>query len=195
MIISVNGVEKNFQVAQNSSFQDLLSSIRRHLITDQTLISAIKVDGRTVDEEDEGTAAMSISDIQSLEIFTAHPREIAEDTLQDLIKFTSHIEEFCLSAAKNLEKDGKKADLSRLLDGIQVYSDALFGVKQVLKVGVLQSVNILEADLVSIMRDLRDCFEKDQIPYVVDLLREHLTANMRQWREIGLPNLIRVRDS
>ena len=83
----------------------------------------------------------------------------------------------------------------RLLDGVQTFTEALLQAKQILHVGILDPINILEADLTSIFRDLMQFTESGQREYVIDLLLNHLPLNLEEWRRDGIPTLIRARDS
>jgi hypothetical protein len=69
------------------------------------------------------------------------------------------------------------------------------GAKQILRVGVMPSVNLLEVDLHSVLKDLLEFHHRGQREFVVELMREHLPRNLREWRLQGIPELIRARDS
>src|SRR5437868_2572261 len=91
----VNGIEKDLaETVQNLS--ELIHQIRKAHTTETTLISSILVNGIEINEQEEHLIGnVPVSSLRSLEIFTAHPKEIAEETLQSLVEFTKHLEEMC----------------------------------------------------------------------------------------------------
>ncbi len=186
----LNGTVTELPFAPTGTIQDLLDRVRGLLNTDSSLISTIRLNGLDLNDADEAElGALPVEEAKDLEISTMHPREIAEDTLQSLIVFAAQLEQMSTGAADDLEQ------LPRLVDGVETFSEALMQVKRTLRIGVLQKVSLLEADLISVMSDLADATVAKQNAYCSQLLREHLPLNFKQWREEGIPALIRSRDS
>ncbi len=129
------------------------------------------------------------------------PKELAEETLQTLLKFTEHLENLSKRSSELIAQTDAAAqaeipqDLLRLVDGISAFTEAVSTVKQVLHVGSVPPINILEVDLLSILKDMLQCHETKQMDYMTDLLREHLPKNLSEWRTDGIPFLIRLRDN
>jgi len=124
-----------------------------------------------------------------------HPKDIAEETLRSLIEFSHLLENLCQTSAAALPGPDFPAAFTRLVDGLTTFAEGITDIKRALKIGLLQPVNILEADLVSILQDICISQEKGQEDYMVELLEKHLPLNLKQWRETGIPSLIRARDS
>jgi hypothetical protein len=189
----VNGVEKTLASAEKQSLRELIQNIRNTYSTDTTLISSILVNGVEIDSEDEEMiGAVQISELRSLEVFTAHPKEIAEETLQSLIEFTKHLEDLCLQVSQDPTQLKK---LPKLADGITTFIDAMTNVKQILRIGALSEVQVLEADLASILKDVLEYQQKREYGFLASVIRDALASNLALWRTEGLPNLIRSRDS
>ncbi len=196
MHFMVNGKSVELSSNPDDLLEQFMEQVRRQYNSDTALIASIRVDGQELDGSGEAAlAGRKVSEVRSIEVFTAHPRELAEDTLQSLIEFTSHLESFSLQAAKSLEEGQGLEDLNKLIDGIQTFTEALVNTKQILRVGAHDQVNLLEADLVSILQDIADFQQRREIPHVIAMLREHLPSNLIEWRTDGLPALIRSRDS
>lgn len=193
----VNGKPVDYNASPEQPIQDLMERIRHDFNSDASVISSIRINGAEIDEErEEAISLLKVGDIDSIEIFTAHPRELAEETLQSLIEFTSHLELLSRNAGAKLEAGhAPRHEFMRLIDGVQTFTDALLQAKQILHVGILEPVNVLEADLTSIFKDLVQFTESGQREYVIDLLQNHLPANLEEWRRLGIPALIRSRDS
>jgi phosphoenolpyruvate carboxylase len=193
---SVNGKQLEIAASQEQRVREFMEHVRRRFNSDSAVIASIRVDGRELSGEGEAALADTpLSEISSVEVLTAHPRELAEETLQSLSEFASHLESLSRTAADKLEAGAASQDLVRLMEGFETFTDALVQVKQILRVGLLDHVNLLEADLASILKDLVEFTEAGQRDYMADLLRNHLPANLAEWREHGIPALARARDN
>jgi hypothetical protein len=185
----INGVEKDLPSNQGT-LREVIQEIRKGYSSESTLISTILVNGVEIDAQDEQMIGnVPVAELRTLEVFTAHPKEIAEETLQSLVEFTKHLEGMCLQVSEDPSK------MPKLADGITTFVDALANVKGILRIGIMPTVQVLEADLVSILRDVLDFQQKKQTEYVASTVRDALSANLALWRTEGLPFLIRSRDS
>jgi hypothetical protein len=192
----VNGKPIDYSTSQDQLVQEFMEKIRHDFNSEASVISSIRINGQEInEEEEEALSNLTVADIQSVEIFTAHPRELAEETLQSLMEFTSHLELLSRNAGAKLEAGQVPPEFMRLVDGIETFTDALLQTKQILRVGLMEPVNMLEADLASILKDLLQFTESGQREYVIDLLQSHLPLNLADWRNQGIPTLIRARDS
>jgi hypothetical protein len=188
---AVNGFRKESPLAEELPFQDLLAHIRKTYTTEGSLISSILVNGIELEGDDEKMLErVPIAQIKTLEVHTQHPREVAEETLQNLVGFTSHLEAVCLKLAA-----AETLNLAELVDGIRTFVEALDSAKRILRITRFPATDLLETDLSSIFRDLAVSQEKGDIIHVGELLNTHLRTNIVQWREEGIPALIRSRDS
>jgi hypothetical protein len=195
--LKLNGKPIDYAAAPDQPVPELVERIRHDFNSDAAVISSIRIDGAELDESvEQAIGGLRVADIGSIEIFTAHPRELAEETLQSLIEFTSHLESLSRNAAAKLaEGQAPKHEFSRLIDGIETFTDALLQARQILHVGRLDPINVLEADMTSILKDLVQYTEAGERDYVIDLLNHHLPLNLTDWRDTGIPALIRSRDS
>jgi hypothetical protein len=194
--LSVDGVELIVPMEPETTFQTLIQYLRESLITERALISSVKVDGIEVTgqyEQQIGTTP--ISALKSIEISTSHPRELADDTLQHLMEYSLILENLSRSSSELIQDIRFHSSFARLLEGISTFTEAVSHVKVLMKIGLLQPIDLLEADLLSILKDLLNGQQQGQTEYVVSLLKEHLPTNLKQWRESGIPILIRARDS
>jgi hypothetical protein len=193
---SVNGKEIRYNTTPEQRIEELMLQIRREFNSDSALISSIRINGSELNGEEElALASLTVGQIESVEVFTSHPRELAEETLQSLSEFTLHLESFSRQAADHLEAGQFPHEFVKLVEGIQTFTEALEGSKSILRITKLDPVNILEADLTSILKDLLSFAEGGEKEFVVDLMRNHLPLNLEDWRREGIPALIRSRDS
>jgi hypothetical protein len=194
---TINGVERTPLAAQTESFHELIAKVQDQLTGDHSLISSIRVNGIEIGEhEEKALAEVRLSDLESVEITLAHPREMAEETLQTLILFSGKLSDLSLQAADELEATPvNNASYHRLIDGIKVFVETVDAVKSILRVGILPPINVLEVDLVSVMKDLLQAVQSGDAAYRSDLLRTHIPGNLNDWATQGIPTLIRSRDS
>lgn len=195
-LLSVNGIQTPLPVAPESPFQELIHYLRNNLTTESALITSVRVNGTELNDlEEEKLAAVPISSLESIEIFTLHPREIAQETLTDLLTFTNALETLSQDTSKLCNSKVEFIQsLTQLLDGISAFTEGLTHSKRVLKLQASQNFRIAEADLLSILKDLLAYHEKGQVDYMAELLDRHLPENFREWRTQILPELIRSRD-
>ncbi|MDR3608849.1 MAG: hypothetical protein P4M08_15905 [Oligoflexia bacterium] len=197
--LTVNGNSREIPLNGESSLGDLLDYLRNAYTSETNCISSIRIDGEEISESAEkALAPLPISELRSIEVSTAHPRELAQATLQDMIEFCEPLITRAKIAGEEFRADGHPSrDLASLVDGISTFIEALQGARQILNIrsGALPSVDLLEADLTSIMKDAVSFYEEGHIDYVAELLSDYLVKNLEEWRTDGVPALMRARDS
>lgn len=192
----INGLDRTPPLPAHESFNSLIEFIHSNLVNENSLISSFKVNGTEITEDDERALATTpLSQIESVEIDFAHPREVAEETLQNLLTFTLQLIDLSKKVAAEIGSQQSDRDFQALLDGIQTFTDTIIQVRKILKIGIMPSINLLEADLLSILKDLLQTHYSKDITYRVNLLHEYLPENLERWRTSGIPLIIRSRDS
>ncbi|MGZ3708385.1 MAG: hypothetical protein ACXWPM_06130 [Bdellovibrionota bacterium] len=196
--ILINGVPKELPVSVDRPFQELLNYLRQHYLMDEeTLISSMRINGREIsDESDEKLLGeLPIADIGPIEIFTSHPREIAEETLTTLVEFSRGLAGVSRAVAAHVMEEGFNWDLTKLLEGLTSFSDAMLMVRQIMRIGVMPEINVLDAELTSVLRDIVVSQERRDPLYLKDLLGEHLPKVLEDWAKDGIPFIQRARSS
>jgi hypothetical protein len=192
----VNGVAKPTPLGSDENFGQLLEHLRAQLTHENSLISAIKVNGMEISELDEKNLRdVPLSALDSIEVLLVHPRELAEETLQTLRLFTERLAVISRELATNPKTSSLNPNLQKLLDGIQTLIDAISTVKSILKIGALAPLNVAEQDLLSILKDIVEAQESGNHEYRLALLSEHLPRNLEDWSKNAIPAIIRSRDS
>jgi hypothetical protein len=195
--LSVNGSEKELPLDPERSLGDLLDLIRKQYNSDSSCISSIRIDELELSEKEEAAyALLPLSDLKKIEITTVHPRELAEETLQTLLFFMDHLMRLSTEAGELFRKgEHPSFELAKLFDGMQTFSDGIENSKRVIQTGRIESVHILEVDLLSLMQDTIDAYHENNHAYLADLLEKHLPENLARWRDEGIPAILRSRDS
>ncbi len=107
------------------------------------------------------------------------PRAVAAEALETLHPFLDRLTRLSLDAMAS----GNWKDL---MDGIATFTDALMSIKNLLKLGRIQKIAVLEADLLSIMQDILDAREKKDQQYLTELLEIHLPECLGRWKSEGI---------
>lgn len=129
------------------------------------------------------------------QISTANPKEIALETLKDLSEYIPILIRLSQDASGTLQTNEFIPIFSKLLDGINTLSEAILSVRKVLRIGIMPQVDLLEADLLSILKDILNCQKEGEAIYFKQLLGEHLPNNLDQWKNEGIPALIQKKDT
>jgi hypothetical protein len=146
-------------------------------------------------EDNEAQFALTpLSQLKTVEIITTQTRDLAESTLRNLADFTLILEEIAIATADAVEQPEFHKHFGKLIDGISTLTEGVTNIRKVLKIGFLSNLSILEADLLSILQVLQEYHENHQFNFMRELLKDHLTDNFRQWREIGIPELMQTKN-
>lgn len=192
----INGVERPLPIGENENLGKLIDYCHERMTHENSLVSSIKVNGVELGVQDESSLSeIPLSNLESVEVTFTHPRELAEETLQILKTFTERTAALSRSIADDYTNGRKVTQFHKLLDGVETITETLRQVKSILRVGMLQPVDVLEADLASILKDLTDAVQKKDDVYKIQLLGIHLPTNLDEWCSIGIPALSRSRDS
>jgi hypothetical protein len=192
---SVDGVELSVPYNPDAPLSDLLKFLRETLVSERALIASVKINGIEVTSSNEQELfSTPMRQINSIVVKTSHPREVADETLHHLLEYSTILENLSRTSADLIQDASYHDHMFRLLEGISTFTSALAGVKEILKAKQMQEVQLLETDLLSILKDLLEYQQAGQYTYSAEILREHLPKNLTQWREGALPSLIRLRD-
>lgn len=192
----VNGISAALPdaMAPESGFGDLIKYIEATFTSETSLLKTIRIDGVEMGYFDQGELAIvPLSGIRSVEVFTTSLKELAEETLQELLPYCEGLSDMSMRVAADLT--GHQREFRQLIDGIEMLIESVVTVRMTLRAGAIQSVKVLEAELLSIMKDLLDAQQAGRAEYLQTILGEHLPAHLEEWRTQGLPALIRCRDS
>ena len=194
--VFLNGNPVQVPLIPESSFCEVLSFLNQQIDPQVALISTVRIDGIEVpNTEDRDLAATPVSHFGKIEIFTSHPKEIADETLHDLIEFSKFLQSFSQSSAEQIHETDFFVQFDRLIDGISTFTEAISSVKRILKLGLFNSIQNLEIELLAILTEISTHREANNREALYSLLNEQLPSHLQKWREQGLPSLIRSRDS
>jgi len=196
----INGIEKDLPVSWESPLGDLIKYAQAHMNTDQSLVTTFKLNGLEISASEEITlGGIPLSSLKTVEIETVHPRELAEETLQTLLPFLEQLATLARRAAAARSGTEFRQTYSRVIDGISTFFDAVASAKQILKTRDDEPAAIIAARLTdettSLMRELLAMQAGGMLEPLKARLAEALPEKLAQWRDTGVPALIRSRDS
>lgn len=191
----LDGKDTHVTLEPKKSFGEFLKVIRTQYDSPTSIIHGITVDGLEVGPEDEHLLNdVPLEHLNKIEVFTAHPREIAIETLQILGSYLQGIQAKCMSLAKIDAAVEFEAALMSVIENLCVFSDSVFQIKTVLNRHSLSEILILEADLHSILVDIKQMQELSQTNEIKNLSCSDLVKNLEQWRLTGIPAIIKSTD-
>ncbi len=194
--VLVNGIEKQVNANPEWSLERLINHLRERISTDSVLISSVLVDGIEITPSNEKELnGLKVSEVARIELITAHPRELAQETLQALRIFSDTLVKLCGRITQEQDAMILSRDFLRLVEGLQTLAETIRSVKRVLRIGVIEPVGFLEADLTSTLSDMLEAKTKKQTDFLKEIIQGDLTDNLTRWRDEGIPALIRVRDT
>ena len=194
----VDGQEKGWPVAHDSTVADLMAYIQKSFNTEKALVSNVRINGLDITTQDEkALMPITASSLETVEVETVHPRELAEETLQTLLPFTQHLAR--LAALSATGGPDAEASFRRLIDGLGTFSEAIDSAKAVLKIGDgypdVPLVAELETGMIATLRQIMAAKEARQTDLMRGLLSADLVDNLSRWCAAGIPTMIRSRDS
>ena len=194
--IYLNGIQVTVTIAPDCCFHELLNYLKGQIDPGSALITSVRINGNEVpNTEEQSIASTPVAHLDLIEVFTSHPKEVADETLYDLVEFSKILENLSITSATQISQVEFQTQFNRLIDGIGTFTEAVSGVKRILKLGLFNSIQALEVNLLNTLRDILKAKEHRQTEYLTQLLSVDLPENLRNWRESGLPSLIRSRDS
>jgi len=110
---------------------------------------------------------------------------VATETLDILDKFLTELETLCIGLAQEHDE----VRFIKFIDNLEILNEAIRNMKYALALGLNQEIELLEADLRSILQDLLSSREKGDSKYVQELLSQHLVQNLREWKSKGIPSI------
>lgn len=194
-VITINGVSKPIPELGGGKLSDLVEYLNGSLINETQMISSIRVGGKEMTPElERELASKPISEVESLEVITAHPRELMDETLQTLLGFTELLARVCRGAAKEETRLRFEREFIKVMDGLEVLADSIGSAKRVLGLRDLSVVDELEGRLLELLRVLMTARRGGDENTVRAILAVGLPENLARWREDAIPFLIRSRD-
>ena len=124
-----------------------------------------------------------------------HPHEVAEDTLQTLIPFSDELIRLSQKLGQCEDALDLTSGLAKLMESLSLFFEAVSTIKLVLRIGVNPRIDVMEADLTSILKDLQNALECRQDDYLRALLKTDLPQCLEHWRTDGISILTKIRSN
>ena len=135
------------------------------------------------------------------EAMPSHPWELAQSTLNNLLEYSNILDGMSHRAADLLGQESFFKSFTNLIDGLDLFSQGIDGVKRILQTispghsaELRKKIDLLELDLLSNLRILLKSQEDKDQALLQDTLRDQLPRTLQEWRDTGIPSLIRARD-
>jgi len=192
--VIINGSTHEVPHSTDTLFYEAIQYVEQNLLGTQNVISAIRIDGIELTEEERNNIAeIPVKDLGGLEILTASPREIADDTIQSLIPYVETLAALAPSTIENGEYNEEL--FGKLLDGLELLADAVQTVKRALNVDSVTELNSAEEDLTIQLSLVLQARKSENFSMSKEILTVSLPAVLDNWVKNALPALASSRDS
>lgn len=191
----VNGVETPFPLNDKNILSEFLSFLQNQLVSATNVITSIRLDGQILSERDERDYAdLPLSNFDSLEVVTAHPRKVAENTLHLLIEYTTHLENYSLEAASALaaHPTAHLPEIVTLIDGASTFIDSILTAKETLKIKYTPELASLKTELFELLKETYSYLEIKEFSHAASILKNQLPQHFTEWRNQGIPSIIKA---
>lgn len=190
--ITINGNPTDI-AAQGTEFQTMMNDVSSNLSKESKVITRILLDGKELSDEEQSSIAHSdVASLGNIEIFSATPAELANETLDTLTDYINRVLTYVTKASQGYKsKNYIIADeqFLKTVEAMDLIVQTLSGIKAALRVGVNNKLNLAEATLLSIMNDLLDAKRQNNYVLLADLLEHDLIENLIEWRDEVFPML------
>lgn len=201
--IRING--KELAKDANMLFGDLVNTLNSELARNQQVISEIKIDGKSVDEELENIISMKqLSQLGRIDFVTSDPLELAFEALRSARAYIKQIIPHCTKAGDLfLKRDLKRAEKEflDLVNSLDNLTDLLASVQYVLKGKINishtndSSLRIAQVRLISAIHELLPAKTNNDYVLLADVLINELPDALREMNDLGIPVLMRLQSS
>lgn len=201
--IVING--KEIAKDANMLFGDLVNTLNSELAKGQQVISEIKIDGRSIDEELENKISMKqLSQLGKIDFVTSDPLDLAFEALRSARSYIKQILPRCQSTGELfLKQDLKRAEkeFQEVVDSLDNLTDLLASVQYVLKGKISishtndSSLRIAQVRLISAIHELLPAKINNDYVMLADILVNELPDALREMSELGIPVLMRLQST
>jgi hypothetical protein len=194
--IHINGNRYDIPCSEDTSLSEAIRYVENKMLNNQILVTSIRVDGVELTERERNELAeIPIRALGDLEILTASPREIADDTIQSLIPYVASLSELSRTIVDSEKGIYNEEMFRKLLDGLELMADAVNTVKRALKVGPIDEISEAEDELALQLSLILDARRSNDIQTAQKLMTNDLPRVLNHWSEVALPALASYRDN
>lgn len=203
-LITVNQEEINVKFDTNKTVNEVMDNLLSGVIKDSDVITSIQINGKELNESEEGECLPSpVSEFNKIDFTVKSSIELAFDALDscnsyiDVVISKIHELNKLYAAGEIQQANNQFAEVIEIMDLFvqlmsKIHSTLRTNLKdQFVKTETLQN---LEIHLLSILKGLIPAKEKNDIIMLCDLLEYELVDNLTQWKIKAIPELKRFKD-
>lgn len=186
-------------------FGEFLNSLNRDLAARSQVISMLKINGETIDENRETALAMrSLGQVGRIEITTVDQIELAFEALASAKAYIKKLAAYCRLVGENYRTGrSKEADKSfvDLVDGLENLTQLVMASQSILRGKYKKihtndsSLRIAQVRLVSAIEELLPAKKELDHKMLADVLCNELPEALQEMADYGIPVLQRLRTS
>jgi hypothetical protein len=191
MQITIDGKEESFVIDESEPFGRLLERVKEFLAKRKRVILSLKLDGAVIMAEE--LSQKKIGQFELLEIQSADPKKLSENTLQELKTLLENLEKTHLWISSQIQKGEILSALPRLVECLkswQIFFTTIELIGKLLCIRLeeisLGQETLSEAlkGLIKHLRDLKNAFDEMDFIRLSDIIEFELKPGLPRWYEL-----------
>lgn len=189
----IDGKKEAIQNEQALKLEDFLVQIRNQYNRDDHVIASLKVDGVELTEEKEVEFSnFKIAEFDTVEVQTLTRAEMSLQMMESVSVLLHEMLELIERITVQENKTIIYQSFTKLIDGLQAFTETVQTVRIACKIVNNQNIALMEADLLSVMKDLLHYCSLDQVDYLKSVLKNDLPVCVNEWLNEGIPAIIEM---
>ncbi len=198
-LITVNQEEVNLKTQSNQTVNELIDKLLNGVIKDSEVITSIQINGKQLNEVEEGECLPSqISEFSEIDFTVKSSIELAFEALESCSSYIDVV----ISKIQELNKLYASGELqsanslfAEVIEIMDLFVQLMSKIHSTLRANLgdkfekTQTLQNLEIHLLSILKGLVPAKEKNDIIMLCDLLEYELIDNLTQWKIKAIPEL------
>ncbi|MBK23752.1 MAG: hypothetical protein CME70_07070 [Halobacteriovorax sp.] len=203
-LITVNQEEINLKTQANQTVNELIDNLLSGVIKDSEVITSIQINGRQLNEVEEGECLPSqLSEFNNIDFTVKSSIELAFEALESCSSYIDVV----INKIQELNKLYASGELqsanslfAEVIEIMDLFVQLMSKIHSTLRANLgdkfekTQTLQNLEIHLLSILKGLVPAKEKNDIIMLCDLLEYELIDNLTQWKIKAIPELKNLKE-
>jgi len=203
-LITVNQEEVNLKTQANQTVNELIDNLLSGVIKDSEVITSIQINGRQLNEVEEGECLPSqLSEFNEIDFTVKSSIELAFEALESCSSYIDVV----INKIQELNKLYASGELqsanslfAEVIEIMDLFVQLMSKIHSTLRANLgekfekTQTLQNLEIHLLSILKGLVPAKEKNDIIMLCDLLEYELIDNLTQWKIKAIPELKKLKE-
>ena len=204
-LITVNQEEINVNINAKQTVNEVIDNLLSSVIADSDVITSIQINGKELNETEEGECLPSpVSEFQEIDFTVKSSIELAYEALESCNSYLDVV----IGKIQELNKLYAAGDMqtannlfSEVIEIMDLFVQLMSKIHNTLRTQLgdkfekTETLQNLEIHLLSVLKGLVPAKEKNDIIMLSDLLEYELIDNLTQWKIKAIPELKKFKET